>query len=318
MGSKPKMPKPTDPNYGGATTNLLGTYNETTPGVQAFEGMARPGYTGLNLGDITSFLQGVGGQEGYISQLGRATGQAQDQLTSARGGEMSSMTGQAGAARGLLGAMSPEAEQMMRNQASLAQQSFQEAQGMSPEATRNAQQAAREAYAARGQLGGNASVAAEVLNRESAVASRRANAANLSGQAYQTSQNYYSPMQGILGGTPASMAFGQNYMTTGAGQIGRATPQLFDYSTAFGIEQSRVGAQDAYNQAKYQQKLQNYQSNIGLIGTLGGAAVGTMFGNPMLGASIGGALTGSPSAGLGTKNVIDKGFSMPSFLGGAK
>ena len=266
MGSQPKMPKPVTPDYTSQTNKLLGTFTSTTPAVQAFEKGAREGYMGLNLGDITNFLQGINGQGGYVSQLGQLTGQAQDQLQAARGAEYAGMTGQAGAVRGLLGAMSPESEQLMRNQASMANRAYQEAQGLSPEATRNAQQAAREAYASRGQLGGNASVAAEVLNRENAVQARRANAAQLGQQAYQTSQNYYSPVQGLLAGTPASMGLAQNYMTTGTNQIGKATPQLFDYSTGFGMEQSRVKAQDTYNQAKYKQDLQNWQNKMSLIG----------------------------------------------------
>ena len=116
--------------------------------------------------------------------------------------------------------------------------------------------------------------------------------------------------------TPAGMEYGRQYAVQGQAQLGEAAPKLFDYATGFGMEQSRVQAQDAYNQARYQQKLQNYQSKMGMIGTIGGAAVGAAFGNPMLGASIGGALTGSPSAGLATESTVNKGFSMPSFLGG--
>jgi hypothetical protein len=303
MGSKPKMPKPTKSDYAGQTNKLLDVYRSTTGGVQDFERSAREGYMGLNLGDITNFLYG-NGQNGYISQFGRATGQAQDQLTAARGAEFASMTGQAGAVRGLLGAMSPESEQLMRNQASLANRSYQEAQGLSGEATRNAQQAAREAYASRGQLSGNASVAAEVLNREGAVQNRRANASQLGEQAFRTSQNYYSPVQGLLAGSPASMSLGQNFMTTGTNQIGQGTPKLFDYSTGFGMEQARVKAQDAYNQAKYKQDLQKYQSGIGniatLAGTIGGFAIGGPAGAMMgaqLGGGLGGALGGSSSGG---------------------
>jgi hypothetical protein len=106
------------------------------------------------------------------------------------------------------------------------------------------------------------------------------------------------------------MSLGQNFMTTGTGQIGNASPKLFDYSTGFGMEQARVKAQDAYNQAKYQQDLQNYQNSIGMIGTIGGAAAGMLVGNPMLGAQLGGSLAGMAGGGSGSA----QGFA--SALGG--
>ena len=316
MGSKPSMPKPTTPDYTGATNTLLGTYKSTTQGVQDFEKMAREGYMGLNLGDIASALYGAGGQEGYIGQVGKSAGLAQQQLDAARAAEYGGMTGQTGAVRGLLGAISPEAQRMMQLQQQAAETAYGSAQGLSGQEQRGAQQAAREASMARGNVGGTGSMAAEVLNREDVLANKRAQAAQAGQQAYQTAQNFYSPALNLLGGTPTSLAMGQQYAQTGLSQVGQATPQLFDYSTAFGIEGARVKAQDAYKQARYQQKLQNYQQTTGMIGTLGGAAVGAMFSNPMLGASIGGALTGSPSAGLATESTINKGFSMPSFLGG--
>ena len=318
MGSKPKMPKPTKADYGKSVGNLLGVYSSTTPGVQSFEASARPGYMGLNLGDIASFLQGAGGQEGYIGQVGSATTQAQQQLDAARAAEYGGMTGQVGAVRGLLGAISPEAQRIMQLQQAEANRAYQSSQGLSGQEERNAQQAAREASMARGNLGSAGSVASEVLNRENVLASKRAQASQAGQQAYQTAQNFYSPALSLLGGTPSSIGMGRQYAQTGLSEVGQATPKLFDYSTAFGIENANVKAQDAYNQARYQQKLQNYQSGMGMVGTLGGAAVGAMFGNPMLGASIGGALTGSPSAGLATSETVNKGFSMPSFLGGTR
>lgn len=316
MGSKPKMPAPTTPDYTGATNKLLGTYTSTTPGVQAFEASARPGYTGLNLGDIASFLGGAGGQQGYVGQVGEQTAAAQQQLAQARAAEYGGMTAQAGQVRGLLETVSPEARRMMQLQQAAAEKAYASAEGLTGQEARGAQQAAREASMARGNIGSTGSIASEILNRENVLASKRAQAAEYGNRAYQTAQNFYAPTMQLLSGTPAAMGIGQQYANVGLSQIGQAAPKLFDYSTGFGMEQANVKAQDAYNQARYQQKLKNYQSTMGMVGTIGGAAVGTMFGNPMLGASIGGALTGSPSAGLATSQTVNQGFSMPSFLGG--
>jgi len=290
MGSKPKMPAPTTPDYANATGNILGIYESTTPRVQAFEKTAREGYGALNLGDIAGSMFGIGGEQGIVGQTGQAATQAQQQIQGLRAGEYGSMTGQAGAVRGLLGEMSPEAQRMMQLQAQQAEQAYARSQGLSPQEQRSAQQGARESFASAGRLGGNAAVASEILNRESSLANKRSEAANATSRAYQTAQNYYAPAQGLLQMTPAGMEYGRQYAAQGQAQLGQAAPKLFDYATGFGMEQSRVQAQNAYNQAEYQRKLQNYQSTMGLVGTIGGAAVGTMFGNPMLGASIGGQI----------------------------
>lgn len=295
---------------------MLDTFNQTTKDVQDFERMARLGYGQQNLVDVGGSMFGIGGQQGIIGQTGQAATQAQQQIQGLRAGEYQSMTDQTGAVRGLLGAISPEAQRMMQLQQQAAETAYGSAQGLTGQEQRGAQQAAREASMARGNIGGNASIASEVLNRENILAGKREEAANAGQRAYQTAQNFYAPAQSLLSGTPAAMGYGQQYATQGQAQLGQATPKLFDYSVGFGMDQARVKAQDAYNQAKYQQDLKKYQQTTGMIGTLGGAAVGAMFGNPMLGASIGGALTGSPSAGLATESTINKGFSMPSFLGG--
>jgi hypothetical protein len=268
FGGKPSMPKPTKPNYAKATRNILGVYESTTPRVQAFEKTAREGYGELNLGDIAGSLFGIGGEQGIIGQTGQAATQAQQQIQGLRAGEYGSMTGQAGAVRGLLGEMSPEAQRMMQLQSAQAEEAYARSQGLSPQEQRSAQQGARESFASAGRLGGNAAVASEILNRESSLARKRSEAEGSTTRAYQTAQNYYSPMQALLSMTPAGMQYGERYAIQGQAQLGQAAPKLFDYATGFGMEQGRVKAQDAYNQAKYQQDLQGWQSKMGLLGMI--------------------------------------------------
>lgn len=268
MGSKPSMPKPTKPDYAKATGDILGVYKSTTPEVQAFERMAREGYGALNLRDIAGSLFGIGSEQGIIGQTGEAATQAQQQIQGLRGGEYQGMTEQAGAVRGLLGEMSPEAQRMMQLQSQQAEDAYARSQGLTPQEQRSAQQSARESYSSAGRLGGNAAVASEILNRESSLAKKRSEAGEATTKAYEVAKNYYAPAQGLLQMTPAGMEYGRQYAAQGQAQLGHAAPKLFDYSTGFGMEQSRVQAQNAYNQAKYQQDLQGWQNKMGLLGMI--------------------------------------------------
>jgi len=113
-------------NYGADINKLLGAYQQSMPGTMAFEAENRPAYTGLNLGDVSAFTQGVDGQQGYYDQLRNATSEAGRMIGDARSTELSQMTGQAGQARGLLQTMSPEAAARVQQ----AQDQAMQAQGL--------------------------------------------------------------------------------------------------------------------------------------------------------------------------------------------
>jgi hypothetical protein len=66
----------------------------------------------------------------------------------------------------------------------MAEEAFARRGVLSAEEQRAAQQSAREASAASGRIGGNAGVAAEIMNREAAMAARRGEAATLGQAAY--------------------------------------------------------------------------------------------------------------------------------------
>jgi hypothetical protein len=178
-------------------------------------------------------------------------------------------------------------------QTQAAQEAYGRSGRLSPEQLRSSQQAAREAAAASGRIGGNAAISAEVMNREQALAQRRAEAAQYGGiaqqgamglaglsqdienqrlarqsgllsqasslgtQAYNLGQNFYSPGLGLLGGTPVS-----------AQQVG---PQLFSPDAFLNLgaanRQNIMNAQAANAQAQA-----SYSS--GLFGGLGGLAQG--------------------------------------------
>jgi hypothetical protein len=219
MGKTKKVKAP-KANYGADINKLLGAYQQSMPSTMAFEGQYRPQFQGLNLGDVSAFTQGVGGQQGYYGQLRNATSEAGRMIGDARSAELGQMTGQAGQARGLMQEMSPEAAarvQQAQDQAVQAQglaglyqgqsqgyvnqantlgnEAFARRGYLSPEQMRNAQQEARGAAQAAGRIGGNLGIASEVLNRENALASRRGEAASAGLSAF----NQFQAQQGTMG-----------------------------------------------------------------------------------------------------------------------
>jgi hypothetical protein len=300
MGKKPKKVEAPKVDYGKDIMSGLTAYQQSLPSILAFEQQYRPQFTRLN----------------------------QEQIDLARSLELASMGRNVGTVRGLLQSLSPEqareveaagglAEQARQMQAgyqdtatpiaqkameqygglsALQTQAAQEAYGrsgrLSPEQLRYSQQAAREAAAASGRVGGNAAISAEVMNREQALAQRRAEAAQYGGiaqqgamglaglsqdienqrlarqsgllsqasslgtQAYNLGQNFYSPGLGLLGGTPVS-----------AQQVG---PQLFSPDAFLNL-----GAANRQNilsaDAATQQARASYSSGLfSGLGALGG------------------------------------------------
>jgi len=109
MGSSPQQVKPPKVNYDKDIRKLLEAYQKNMPGIMSFEETYRPMLQGLNLGDISSFLNGSNGQDGIFGLTGQAAQQAGQALGNARAQDFGQMTGQAGAYRDMMGAISPEA-----------------------------------------------------------------------------------------------------------------------------------------------------------------------------------------------------------------
>ena len=112
--------------YASDIGTLQTAFERNMPAALAFEAKNRPAYTGLNLGDVSAFTQGVDGQQGYYDQLRNATSEAGRMIGDARSAELGQMTGQAGQARGLLQTMSPEAAARVQQ----AQDQAMQAQGL--------------------------------------------------------------------------------------------------------------------------------------------------------------------------------------------
>jgi hypothetical protein len=178
------------------------------------------------------------------------------------------MTGQAGQARGLLQAMSPEAaarvqqsqEQALQaqglaglyqgqsqgyvNQANtLGNEAFARRGYLSPEQMRNAQQEARGSAQAAGRIGGNLGIASEILNRENALASRRGEAATAGQSAFNQFQAQQSTMGNLRGEAQnanlGAYNMGQQFYSPGLQMLG-STPlsyQLGQQNLGVGLQQ---------------------------------------------------------------------------------
>jgi peptidoglycan hydrolase-like protein with peptidoglycan-binding domain len=267
MGSKPNKVKAPKFDPSGDLSKMLSAYQATMPDVLSFEQQFRPQFQGLNLGDISAFLQGSGGQQGIFGLGQQATQQSQEQLAAARQAELQSMQQQAGMARGVSQALSPEQAGVVGASTSEAMRARQSSYGLNPQEQREATQAAREAFGARGMLGSNASVAGEVLNREQSLFRKRQEAAQAEQQAFNMAGQFYTqPGFSMLGSQPLSYQTGQQQLGLGLGAIGAGTPQLFSPDAALNLgaanRQNMLNAQMAQAQA-------NASRSAGIMGGLG-------------------------------------------------
>lgn len=278
MASKPKSIAAPQMDIGGDIQKYVSGYSQALPQVLQFEQQYRPEFMGLNLGDITSFLQGVGGQQGLFGMAGQAAQATQQNLQAAREAELAGMTGQAGAVRGLAQALSPEAAAAVQAANLESQRATQAARGLNFQEQRAAQQSAREAFGARGMLGSTGSVAAEILNREDMLARKRAEAAQAGANAYNlASQFYTAPGYATLGSAPLSYQAGLGLLSSGMQAVGSATPQLINPDVGVNLgaaqRQNQLQAQMANQQAKsaYSTGLMNLGGSLlGAAGTAGG------------------------------------------------
>jgi hypothetical protein len=250
MGS-PSTPPPPQNNPGKDLMKYVAGLETALPDVFGLESQYRPEFGTLNLADISRMLGGSDGQAGLYGLGAQANQQSQQQLESARSAEIANMRGNAGDVLSLLGGVNPVGARTVANAGTMADQAYARANGpLSFQDARSADQTARAAFGARGRINDNAAVAAEILGREDVMAARRQEAAQLGASAFGMSDEFSDPALAILGGAPASVALGQDYLNSGKQAIGTNIPQLID--TGAGIQ---LGQQNASN-------LANWQSNV--------------------------------------------------------
>jgi len=247
-------------------------YKASLPDVLSAEKQYRPEFLGLNLGDVSSFLQGTQNQQGLYA-LGRtATQQTGQNIYDARGTELQGMTGQAPVFRQFAQALSPESQAQVDAATYEAARATQAARQLTPEEQRMSDQAQREAFASRGMLDSRGSVGAEVLGRAGVMAQKRQEADAARQGAFGMAQNFYTaPGLQALGSLPLSYQAGQQQLGLGLGAIGSALPQMINPDAGV-----NVGAQQRANQVAARGANASAQASSGsgifsALGTVGAA-----------------------------------------------
>lgn len=290
MGSfkKPKQASAPVMDIGGDINKYVTGYTQALPGLLSTEQQYRPEFLGLNLGDVNTFLQGTGGQEGLYG-LGRTAQQETGQsIADARAAELASMTGQTGAFRGFAQALSPEAQAQVDASTQAAAAATQAARQLTPEEQRMSDQASREAFASRGMLDSRGSVAGEVLGRSGVMAQRRQEADAARTGAFNMAQNFYTaPGLQALGNTPLSYNAGQDQLRLGLGAIGSAVPQMINPDAGANLGMQNRAMQQQASAANAAAGASRSSGLFSALGTIGGSIIGGPIGGA-IGKSIGG------------------------------
>jgi hypothetical protein len=252
MSSKPaKIPEPPKRDIAGDISGFISGYTGGLPSLLTAESQFRPEFQGLNLGDVSTFLGGVKGQEGIYGLTRQAAQESGQALGEARQQELGQMTGQSGLFRGFMQALSPEGAAAVRQSQMESDRAFTASQGVTPQEKRGYEQQAREAFQASGRLGGNAAIVSEAMGRENVLGAKRAEAAEARNKSFLLSNQFYQqPGLASLQGTPLSYQQGQNVLGLGLGAIGSGKPQMINPDVAIGL--GDTDRMNAFNRNKAQ------------------------------------------------------------------
>jgi hypothetical protein len=151
---------------------------------------------------------------------------------------------------------------------------------LSPERRRMAEQAARMGSLARGRIGDESSIAAELLGREQVRSGLRAEARQAGGQAFGMQRQMAGDIGSVLLGRP-SAAIGLGGQVLGQAQAGAAGPmgpQLFDPNVGINMALQQRGQDVTFQGMQAQAKAAGQAGLMGGLGAIGGG----LLGNPNL------------------------------------
>ncbi len=151
---------------------------------------------------------------------------------------------------------------------------------LSPERRRMAEQAARMGSLARGRIGDESSIAAELLGREQVRSGLRAEARQAGGQAFGMQRQMAGDIGSVLLGRP-SAAIGLGGQVLGQAQAGAAGPmgpQLFDPNVGINMALQQRGQDVTFQGMQAQAKAAGQAGIMGGLGAIGGG----LLGNPNL------------------------------------
>ena len=243
MGGKGRQPAPIDPGesmgqylFGQDFQSFGGV---TDPALQerliAAEEQFRPRYAALELKDIQTFAQGTEDTPGLFDLLeesGRRAGDIQrESLAEQRAADVAALQEFSPQIVEAYRMADPTSAKLADLQAAQAERLFAEAEGpLSPERRRMAEQQARAGSLARGRIGDESSVAAEILGREQFKSGLRQEARQAGQLGFGQSRALAGDIGSVLLGRPSqALAMGGNILGQAQGQAaGPMGPQLFD------------------------------------------------------------------------------------------
>jgi hypothetical protein len=291
MGGKGKAPPPVDPG------KAMGEYlfgkdfatqyqGVTDPRLQekiiGAEERFRPRYAALELQDIATYARGLEDAPGVFDlleeQSRRAAELQREQLQLQREADVQALEEFAPQAVEAYRAADPRSAEL----ADLAQQQavrlFGEAEGeLSPERRRLAEQAARQASLARGRVGDESSIAAEILGREQFKAGLRQEARQAGAGAFGQQRALAGDIgMSILGRPSAAIGLGGQMLGQAQGLASGPTgPQLFDPNVGINMALQQRGQDIELQGAKAQARGAMIGGLLGAGGSLlGGMASG--------------------------------------------
>lgn len=288
MGGKGKAPKPIDPGESQLEYIKAITEPELQEQIISAEERGRPRYAALELADIQTFAEGLrdpvtgevttpGVFDLLEQQSQRAFELQQAQLQAQRAADV-----------GALQEFAPQVVEAYRTAdprsaelADLAQQQavrlFGEAEGpLSPERRRIAEQAARQASLARGRIGDESAIAAELLGREQFKAGLRQEARQAGAGAFGQQRALAGDVGMTLLGRPSQA------IQLGGQTLGQATglaaqpigPQLFDPNVGINMALQQRGQDIEFQAAKAQGQGAMLGGLASGLGALGGGFIG--------------------------------------------
>jgi len=255
MGGKGKAPPPIDPGK----SQLEYIEGITDPVLQekilGAEERGRPRYAALELQDIQTFAEGlkdpVTGEVTTPGVLDLLENQSQRAFEL----QQSQLQDQRAADVGALGEFAPQVVEAYRaadpRSAALADAAQQQALGLfseasgplSPERRRMAEQAARSGSLARGRIGDQSSIAAELLGREQFKSGLRAEARQAGAGAFGQQRSMAGDLgMTILGRPSSAIGLGSQTLGQATGLAGQPIgPQLFDPNVGINLALQQRG-----------------------------------------------------------------------------
>jgi hypothetical protein len=245
------------------------------------EKQLRPQYAALNLADLQTYQTGLLGMQDATTR--QAAALERETLAAQRAADIGDVEKYGARATSALRAADPYSARMAELSQQAAETAYASSNQVTPEQMRLAQQQARSAGLARGRIGDQSSIAAEILGREDILARRRAEAAQAGQLAFGMNRAISAdPFQAILGRQSGAMGYGAQQMGM-AQQLGSQAigPRAVDYNAGLNLAMQNQKNLGSYQTAIFGSQAQVAGANAQARGAMIGGAfqgLGSAFG----------------------------------------